>query len=305
MFLALRYKRFVCKGIPLTGGIAVALGFCAGCIVGWWMLPGAPSAFIGILCACLAMLALGLIDDVRELSVLHKFTVQLIAATLLIAMGTRTHIVFFSTPLNIVLTYLWLLGITNAFNHLDVMDGVAGGIGVLVSCGFMSVALYNADAHTAIAACALAAALSVFLLFNIPPARVYLGNGGSHFLGFFLGALALHISYAPLERPAALCAPLLILGVPLLDTAFLVFMRTHRKILPFYKSNDHLVLRLRAAGCSRPRALGVMLLWGLICAFSGVAVSQSSNTVAAVISAGMLLVSAVLLIAMSRVRVDA
>ncbi|GAH05852.1 unnamed protein product, partial [marine sediment metagenome] len=120
-------------------------------------------------------------------------------------------------------TFLWIIGITNAFNHLDILDGLAGGIAVISSAAFFLIALSNANLGVAIPALVLVAVTLSFLRYNLSAAKVYMGNSGSHFLGFTLAAIALGISYAPLERKIALLSPLLILGFPIFDTAFLTF----------------------------------------------------------------------------------
>ena len=104
-----------------------------------------------------------------------------------------------------------------------------------------------------------------------------MGNSGSHFLGFALAAIALIISYAPLERKIALLSPVLILGLPIFDTAFLILARIIKKSLPFKKSNDHLALRFLALGYSKKKALLTMLALCLFFSISGVWLSQVPN----------------------------
>jgi UDP-GlcNAc:undecaprenyl-phosphate GlcNAc-1-phosphate transferase len=205
---------------------------------------------------------------------------------------------------NIIITYIWVLAITNAFNHLDILDGLAAGIAILVGLSFFTVAYLNYQNAIAILSLALTSATLGFLIFNLPPARVYMGNCGSHLLGFVLAAIALSISYAPLERKIALLSPLLILGFPIFDTAFLILMRLSKKKLPFKKSNDHLVLRFLALGYSKKKALLIMLAWGLFFCFSGVLLSQASTTLGIIIIAITLIVSLAINKKMGRISID-
>jgi len=130
-----------------------------------------------------------------------------------------------------------------------------------------------------------------------------MGNSGSHFLGFVLAAIALVISYAPLERKIALFSPLLILGLPIFDTAFLISMRIIKKSLPFKKSNDHLALRFLALGYSRKKTLLIMLTLCLFFSLCGILVSLVSNLSGITIIVFVGLVSLALTKKMSRVSV--
>jgi UDP-GlcNAc:undecaprenyl-phosphate GlcNAc-1-phosphate transferase len=221
------------------------------------------------------MFLFGFLDDHYELSIIAKFIVQIICAGMLVLFDIRTHIVNIPEPLNIIITLIWVIGITNAFNHLDVMDGLAGSVAVIVSLAFFLSS--GTDCYSAVLSLALLGSLLAFLSFNLPPAKIYMGNSGSHFLGFVLAAVALIISYAPLERRMALLSPILILGFPIFDTVLLIFTRVWKKKIPFKKSNDHLVLRFLALGYSKKKALLFMAGWALFFALCGLIVSRASN----------------------------
>ena len=132
-----------------------------------------------------------------------------------------------------------------------------------------------------------------------------MGNSGSHFLGFILAALALVISYAPLEREIALLSPLLILGLPIFDTGFLIWARLIKKRLPFKKSNDHPALKFLALGYSQKKALLVMLSLCLFFSLCGILLSQVSNLFGITIITFVILVSLVLTKQMGKVAADA
>lgn len=131
-----------------------------------------------------------------------------------------------------------------------------------------------------------------------------MGNAGSHFLGFALAAIALAISYAPLEKKTALLSPLLILGLPIFDTAFLILMRTRKGRSVFKKSNDHLSLRILSLGYSKRKSLLFMLIFGLFFTLSGVLLSQVSSNLGIIIIVLVVAVAVGLTRRMSGVPVD-
>lgn len=303
--LVLRYNIFIIQGIPLIGGISMGLSFLIVCSFSFFLDKTLSFGMIGgAIIAALIMLLFGALDDWHALTVRGKFLVQIIATSLLVLFGIRTHIVNIPGPLNIIITFIWIIGITNAFNHLDVTDGLAAGVALIVSLAFFVVSILNADSKAVILSLALAGVTLGFLTFNFPPARIYMGNAGSHFLGFALGALAVMISYASLDRKVALLTPLLILAFPIFDTFFVILIRIINKKIPFKKSNDHLVLRFLALGYSKKKALLIMLSLCLFFSLSGVFLSQVPNVLGIAIVGFVILVSLILTKKMSAVKVN-
>lgn len=301
--LNLRNRLISSAGTPLLGGISFGAAFLLVSLSSLLSLGIFSKEAVGIILAAGAMLIFGLFDDWRELSVRSKFAFQVIAASVLVFFGVRTHIIYLGAFLNILITFIWIVGITNAFNHLDVMDGLAGGAALIISLSFFAVSLLNADLKSAFLSLALAGSVLGFFLRNCPPAKIYMGNCGSHFLGFVLSAVALMISYAPVDRKVALVSPLLILGLPIFDTAFLILIRLAKKSLPFNKSNDHLALRFLALGYSKRRSLSAMLILCAIFCLSGIAVSRAPNLPGAAIIALIILLSLLIAFKMKRVTV--
>lgn len=299
--LFLRKKILTSQGIPLCGGIAMALTFIVISILSFSLHRAIPREIIGIIIASAIMFIVELIDDWREFSIIIKFLVQIIATAFLIFFGVKTQIVGIGNSLNLIITFIWILGITNAFNHLDVLDGAAGGVGVIVCFSLFLISFFRADAASTILLLALIGGILGFLIYNLPPAKIYMGNSGSHFLGFTLAAIALIISYAPLERKIALASPLLILGLPIFDTIFLILMRLKQGKSIFKKSEDHLALRFLKLMRSKDRALFSMLSLALLFAICGAIVSSSYNQWGIVIIAFVALVSLAVAIRMSKV----
>jgi len=275
--ISLKRAFFFSKGMPRIGGIAAGLAFILTAASSLYILGNLTQEAAGILIASAVMLIFGIIDDRRELSIVAKFFTQIVGIALLILFGVRTYIIYIGDAANIAITALWVLGITNAFNHLDIMDGLAGGITVIASCAFLTLSIFHGHSAVMAITLALAGATASFLSYNLPPAKMYLGNSGSHFLGFVLAAVAMVISYAPMERKIALVSPILILGLPILDTAFLVFMRMMKGKSIFKKSNDHLALRFLKKGHSKNKTLFFMLGLASIYCLSGILITQNSN----------------------------
>jgi len=300
----LRLNLLINAGIPLIGGIAMGLSFALISFFSCFILNKFSPMILGIIIAALIMLIFGIIDDWRELSIKAKFSVQIIATILLVLFGIRTQIVYIGALPNMIITFFWVLGITNAFNHLDVMDGLAASTAVIISLAFFIISLLGSNINIAILSLVLLSASIGFLIFNLPPAKIYMGNAGSHFLGFVLAAIAISISYASLERKTALLSPILILGLPLFDTAFLILTRLKNNISPFRKSNDHLALKLLSIGYSKKKTLSALVILCLLFCFCGILVSQARNIFGLIIITLVILFSLTVLLRMHKVSIN-
>lgn len=253
--------------VPYFGGLAVYLAFLISLALTFEFRHEA----LGLMLGGTLMVMLGLIDDFGVLKPWPKLIGQLIAVFVLIRSGIRIEIAALPDWLDLLLTVLWMVGIINAINIIDVMDGLAGGIG-LIACGWLFiVAMVNHDALVAVMASALAGSLLGFLRYNFHPAKIYLGDAGSLFLGLMLGALAMIGRYTAVH-PVAVVAPVLILGVPVFDTLFVMYIRWLRGIPVFLGSSDHFALRLRHWRLSVPQV--VMVSYGAALVLGGVALGM-------------------------------
>lgn len=273
--LSLRRAFLVNKGIPCIGGLSMSISFFLAAAFIFIHSGKIDPLWVNLFILSAAVAAFGAVDDLKNLSIKIKFFFQILVAVLLVRMGVRTQIMYLNDAFNIIVTIIWLLWVFNAFNLLDVMDGLAGGAAIIVCIGFFVVSQYSAPLLATLSII-LAASIFSFLIFNLPRAKVYMGNSGSYFLGFALGVISLLISYASKDGVVALSAPLLILGFPILDTLFLVLMRLWRKKIPFQKSDDHICLRYLALGYSKKRALFLLLGLCLFFAISGAIVGRVS-----------------------------
>ena len=226
--------------VPYLGGLAVYLAF----LISLALTFEFRQDVLGLVLGGTLMVMVGLIDDFGVLKPWPKLIGQLIAVFVLIRSGIRIEIAAFPDWLDLLLTVLWMVGIINAVNIIDVMDGLAGGVSVIACLWLFVVAIVNQDTMVAVMLAALAGSLVGFLRYNFHPASIYLGDAGSLFVGLMLGALAMIGKYT-VVNPVAVLAPVLILGVPVFDTLFVMYVRWLRRLPMFLGSPDHFALRLR------------------------------------------------------------
>jgi UDP-GlcNAc:undecaprenyl-phosphate GlcNAc-1-phosphate transferase len=236
--------------IPYFGGLVVYLAF----LVSLALTFEFRQDVLGLVLGGTLMVMLGLIDDFGILTPGPKLIGQLIAVFVLIRSGIRIEIAAFPEWLDLLLTVVWMVGIINALNIIDVMDGLAGGVGVLACLWLFVVAVVNQDTVSAVMLAALAGGLVGFLRYNFCPASIYLGDAGSLFIGLMLGALAMIGKYT-LVNPVSVLAPVLILGVPIFDTFFVMYIRWMRGVPVFWGSPDHFALRMRRWALSVPQVV--------------------------------------------------
>jgi len=275
--VSLKYKILYARGIPLVGGLGIGAAFVFSSCLGVYVFGIAGTKIITILGVSLLMLVFGIVDDLKELSILQKILAQSLCAALLISLGIKTDIMYLGFWGNAVVTFFWILGITNAFNLLDIMDGLAAGAALIVSSALLAIAFLHPDLNMQLLSLILCAVTFGFLVFNLPPADVYLGNSGSHFLGFMICSLALVLRYATKDNPFALLSPIIILWLPITDTLLLIIFRIMKKKVPFKKSNDHIAFRIRLSSASPIKTILVMFLLCFIFSLAGVILTKVNN----------------------------
>lgn len=276
-----RYKILRIKNIPLVGGIGVGLAFIFSFLSSVFIFGFPGTEIIALIIAALFMLFFGFLDDLVELSVIQKFLAESFCAVILISFGVKTDIMYFGFWGNALVTFFWILGITNAFNMLDIRDGLASGVALIVGSAFLWLGFLSGNLNVQILSLILCACSFGFILFNFPPAKVYLGNSGSHFFGLLFAGLALITHYASQDNVFALLSPVMILGLPIVDTVILVIFRMIKRKPPFNKSTDHIALRMGALGFSPLKTILIMYLLCLIFASCGVVLTRVSSLLAA------------------------
>lgn len=216
-----------------------------------------------ILLASIIVFIFGLWDDRKGLSAYWKFLGQLLAAILLIAGGVLVR--FTGNPvMNIVVTLFWVVGVTNAFNLVDSMDGLALGLAGLAAAFFMLVSQDAGQIALAQFSALLFGACAGVYYVNASPARLFLGDSGTQLLGFLLAALA--IAYTPpgLPQASSWFVPILLLGVPIFDTTLVTVSRLRRGLPVFQGNRDHTYHRLVYWGLSSSRAVLSMHLAAML-----------------------------------------
>lgn len=267
------------KGKPCLGGVAIYVAFIVSVIFGYFLKLSYAPKLTGFIASSGLIFLLGLVDDVRDLKPYQKVIPQLITIGFLMAFGIFTKISFLPAWLNVLITFIWVLYITNAFNLLDIVDGLTSGLVIIIASTLLIISAVNRDIFSTIILIALIGAYAGFLKYNYPPAKLYMGDTGSLFSGFLLAAIAINISYAPFERPIALMTPLLAMSLPIYDTIFLIIMRSKKRKSIFKKTNDHFALRLVTMGYSVRKSIWIMYLFSMFLAVSSLIVAFSSNII--------------------------
>lgn len=265
-------QRWHKRPTALFGGVAIFGAFLGTVVltVPFWN-PEIRLRFAGILAGASIMFLLGLVDDFLHLKPSSKLIGQVTAACVLIYSGVYFDILGMPM-LTIPLTIFWIVGITNAFNLLDNMDGLAAGIAAICALGIFALnALLGVDQSIGLVALAFAGSLIGFLVFNFNPARIFMGDCGSMMVGFTLAGLSIAGTWEQASNTLLLLVvPVLMLGVPIFDTAFVTITRRMRGQKVSVGGRDHTSHRLVALGLSERRA--VLLLYGLAAAFGVIAI---------------------------------
>lgn len=231
--------------VPYLGGLAIYLAF----LISLTFTFDFRHDVLGIVLAGTLVMMLGLIDDFGVLTPRVKLAGQLLAVFVLIKSGIRIEIATLPEWVDIALTVFWMVGIINAFNLLDIMDGLAAGIGVISATVLCIVAVMNGDHTISFMLAALIGSLLGFLRYNWSPASIYMGDAGAMFIGLMLGSLSMIGKYTE-EHSVSLLTPVLILGMPIFDTLFVMYIRFLRGLPIFLGSPDHMAIRLRHWGLS-------------------------------------------------------
>ena len=277
------------KPMPTGGGLALALTvfLCvvAGLVVayvvqqGWrpgWLpdllaedhslILGKARALALIFLGAVVMVVTGFIDDRKALRPGVKLAVQAAVALALVLSGLRLKLFVQNEVVRGVVTFLWIIGITNAFNLLDNMDGLSAGVGLIVSAIFCVVALQTTQYFVAVLLLTLMGALGGFLVFNFNPASIFMGDTGALFLGYMMAVLTVVFTLPPAPQPLfSAVTPLVILAVPLFDTISVVVIRLHHGVSPFTADKKHFSHRLVELGMSvRQAVLTIYLVTAVI-----------------------------------------
>lgn len=246
---------------PLLGGVAVFVGIWGTLLVAvqrGWIDPG--GQLKGIFLGSLLVVGMGLVDDALGLSPITKFLVQVLGAAVVVWHGVVVSLFIGTNWVTVVLTLIWIVGVTNSFNLLDNMDGLTCGVGAICALIFSLIAYRQHDPHTLLISLTIMGSLVGFLRFNFSPASIFLGDAGSEVVGFLLACLAVSANYIENSQLQQLpvITPLLVFGVPLFDTFSVMAIRWVEGRPLWEPDNRHFSHRLVALGMT-PRAAVLMV----------------------------------------------
>ena len=269
--------------IPRMGGLAIFFGFILSALI---FVP-LTNPIRGMLLGGVIIVILGIFDDIYALPAMPKFLIQIVSALVAVLMGNQIDIlsnpnIFSSNPYwelgiwSIPISVFWIVGITNAVNLIDGLDGLACGVSTISSMTMLVIALTVAEPDTALLMAALAGACIGFLPYNLNPAKIFMGDTGSTFLGFILATVSidgLFKSYAIIS----FAVPFLMLGLPIFDTCFAIFRRVSHGQSPMAPDRGHIHHRLIDMGFSQKQAVAVLYVISAILGLSAVVLTTNGT----------------------------
>lgn len=259
--------------VPYLGGLAIIVAFVAAV--------GAGAALKGVgeaapqvaaaLAGALVMAGMGLWDDLRVVPGWIKVPLEIAAAALLFFVGTRAQL--FGVPaIDFVVTVAWVVGITNAVNYMDNVDGLTAGTSAIAALFFAGLAIKSGQFVVASLGAAIAGCSLGFLWHNRAPARIFMGDAGSLFLGFLLAVLGLELKFDNIVR-VTFFVPVAVLAVPILDALLVSVSRMRRGLSPIKPGRDHISHRLMRLGI-RPTAVVILIYFvAAACGWLGVVIA--------------------------------
>ncbi|MCI8423323.1 MAG: undecaprenyl/decaprenyl-phosphate alpha-N-acetylglucosaminyl 1-phosphate transferase [Lawsonibacter sp.] len=274
--------------IPRMGGLAIFLAFLLSALI---FLP-LTQQLRTMLMGAVIIVVLGIFDDIYALPALPKLLVQIAAALVAVLGGSRIVIlsnfnIFSSEPywelgwLSVPISVFWIVGITNAVNLIDGLDGLACGVSTISSMTLLVIALIVSEPDVAVLMAALSGACIGFLPYNLNPAKIFMGDTGATFLGFVLAAVSIQGLFK-FHMIISFAVPFLMLGLPIFDTTFAILRRLARGQSPMTPDRGHIHHRLIDMGFSQKQAVAMLYLISAILGLSAV-VLTTNGTIKAMI----------------------
>ncbi len=258
---------------PLLGGAAIFIGAILAVLI---LYRGDPEpTVLGVMLASTVVALTGLLDDYRPLPAWAKLGGQFLGFLILAYFGIRVRLPV-PEVVNYGITLLWLLGITNAINFLDNMDGLSAGIAAVTSSFILLLALFNGQFLVGGLAAGLLGACLGFLRYNFPPARIFMGDVGSLFLGFLLAVLGIQLRFPDNSNFVTWMVPVFLFGLPIFDMTLVVISRRRRGLSPNTAGKDHTSHRLVRLGFSPREAVLILYLFSGILGMMALFITQAS-----------------------------
>ena len=275
-------RRMHKKPIPRLGGLAIYGGFLCSILIFGQL----DETMLCVLLGAAIIVALGIFDDVLALGAKLKFVVQIVAAAIPVCIGDLQIGLFTNlnplsdTPfvhlgiLAVPVTIIWIVGITNAVNLIDGLDGLACGVSTISSMTLLVIALTVSEPDVALLMAALAGACIGFLPYNLNPAKIFMGDTGSTFLGFILASVSIQGLFK-FHMIISFAVPFLMLGLPIFDTCFAILRRVSKGQSPMTPDRGHIHHRLIDMGFSQKQAVAVLYIISAILGLSAVVLTTS------------------------------
>jgi UDP-GlcNAc:undecaprenyl-phosphate/decaprenyl-phosphate GlcNAc-1-phosphate transferase len=293
------------RAVPYLGGAAIVVSFALVVVVGDVLDPPPSELYqlAGFLGVAVLLAVVGLVDDLgKGLSPWLRLVLEAGAGLAVWYLGVSPHLAGVPQPVNALVTVLWVVGITNAFNLLDNMDGLSAGIAVIASLAVFGVASLQQRYLVAALSLALAGCAAGFLRANFHPAKIYMGDAGSLFLGFVLAVLLLKLrGNAPTRVPVAVI--LAVPGVAIFDTTLVTVSRLAHGRSPFQGGQDHTSHRLVRLGMSVPAAVTTIYAAGVVLGGAALLMSQLGPSVRIAGVIGLLAAAGLATVPLARVPV--
>ena len=284
--------------IPRLGGLAIIFGFIVAMVCFGVMTREVMSIMAGALIIAL----MGIVDDIKALDAKPKFLIQIIAATIVVICGDM-KIQVFTNPflwsdatylilpdwISVILSIVWIVFITNSVNFIDGLDGLAAGVSAIMSVSMVFIATRLGEYYVAVIGVALMGACFGFLPYNFNPAKIFMGDTGSTFLGFILASLSImgvFKSYAIIS----FAVPLLIMGLPMFDAIFAMVRRVSKGQSPMQADRGHLHHRLIDMGFSQKQSVFILYIISGILGLSAIILAESGSLRAMLLLASVLVV---------------
>ncbi len=291
--------------VPYLGGLAIILAFVGSMVLGVVVHPltGSYEQVAAILGGGLVLAGMGLIDDLKVIPGWIKVPTEVAMGVLLYVVGVAAH-PFRNALLDVPLNVGWVVGITNAVNYMDNMDGLSAGVVVIAAGYFFALAALSGQILVASLAAALTGCALGFLWWNRPPARIFMGDTGSLFLGFMLAAIGMKLRFHALPDRVGFFVPIAVMAIPILDALMVSVSRVQRGLSPIHPGKDHMSHRLVRVGIPSRAAVGLIYFASASCGWLGVIVVHAHPLTAYLLMGWLVVVALFLGWLLLRVKVE-
>lgn len=291
-------RRMHKQPIPRLGGLAIAISFLLTVLC----FADINKQMQAILLGAVIIVVLGVLDDCLTLRAPIKFVVQILAACIVVSQGCTIRYIsnpFFCGDLHyldlgnwsIPVTIIWIVAITNAVNFIDGLDGLAVGVSAISSATLLAISILVAESNIAIVVAAVLGACLGFLPYNFNPAKIFMGDTGSTFLGFILACLSIQGMFK-LYAIISFAVPFLILGIPIFDICFAIIRRLAKHQNPMKADRGHIHHRLIDMGLSQKQAVAITYMLTAILGLAAVVLTSSGEARALLVIGSVIVVGA-------------